>query len=79
MRSSRKDAAMRLRTRENKSVYHSAFFRSGLYLGSSAAMSASALWKALDIVGGGDKDKSSKTSYLLQVCASFSWRGSLVN
>jgi len=71
MKSNRKEAAMRLRTRENKSAYHASFLRSGFYLGSSLVICAYGLWQAMRQLNSSAPDVRLKTGYLLQVCASF--------
>ena len=62
---------MRLRTRENKSVYHAPFLRSGFYLGSSLVICAYGSWQAMDKLDPRKPNISQKTGYLLQVCAPF--------
>lgn len=58
---------MRLRTRENKSVYHAPFLRSGFYLGSSLVICAYGSWQAINKLKS-KGDPGVKTAYLLQVC-----------
>ncbi|CUS07255.1 unnamed protein product [Tuber aestivum] len=67
MKSNRKEAALRLRTRENKSVYHASFLRSGFYLGSSLVIGAYGLWQAVHQLNSTRPGVSQKTSYLLQL------------
>ncbi|RPB03523.1 hypothetical protein L873DRAFT_170314 [Choiromyces venosus 120613-1] len=67
MKSNRKEAAMRLRTRENKSVYHASFLRSGFYLGSSLVIGAYGLWQAMGKLNSDNPAMSLKTCYLLQL------------
>jgi hypothetical protein len=67
MKSNRKEAAMRLRTRESKAVYHSSYLRSGFYLGSSTVILAYGLWQAMIKLEGPNLILAEKTNYLLQV------------
>jgi hypothetical protein len=67
MKSNRKEAAMRLRTRENKSAYHASFLRSGFYLGSSLVICAYGLWQAMRQLNSSAPDVRLKTGYLLQL------------
>lgn len=69
VRSNRKEAASKLRTRENKSVYHSSLLRSGFYLGSSLVIGTSSVWEALQILNDPSTEPGFKvrTSYILQI------------
>ncbi|PWW78549.1 EXS-domain-containing protein [Tuber magnatum] len=71
MKSNRKEAALRLRTRENKSVYHASFLRSGFYLGSSLVIGAYGLWQAIHQLNSTSPGVRQKTSYLLQIPSLF--------
>ncbi|KAA8911381.1 SPX domain-containing protein [Sphaerosporella brunnea] len=64
----RKKAASKLRTRGNKSEYHSAFLRSGICLGAAFVIGDYGVWEAIAKMGQKeDKILAERTKYVMQV------------
>jgi hypothetical protein len=61
-------AASKLRTRGNKSDYHSSFLRSGICLGAAFIIGNDAVWEAIrHLTQNDDEELAERTKYVMQV------------